>query len=58
VCSAGTNRTSPGAAGVGHPPGGDRVDRVLHQLADVDPGTGVQVVAQQIDDAAQIDMER
>jgi hypothetical protein len=43
---------------VAHAARGDRVDGVLHQLPDVDAGTGIEVVAEQIDDAAQIDMER
>ncbi len=37
--------------------GGDRVHRVLQQLAAVDLRAGVEVMAQQIDDPAQIDAE-
>ena len=36
---------------------GDRVDGVLEQLAQVDPGAGVQVVRQEVDDAAEVDVE-
>ena len=35
----------------------DRVGGVLQQLADVHPGAGVQVVAQQVDHAPQVDLE-
>lgn len=37
---------------------GEGVHRVLHELAQVDLGRAVQVVRQQVDDPAQIDLER
>lgn len=37
--------------------GGDGVDGVLQQLADVDAGAGVEVVGEQVDEAAQVDLE-
>ena len=42
---------------VGRTPHRDGVDGVLHQLADVHPRAGVQVVAQEVDDAAKVDLE-
>ena len=37
--------------------GGDGVDGVLQQLAQVHPGAGVQVVREQVDHAAEVDVE-
>jgi hypothetical protein len=37
--------------------GGDGVDGVLEQLAQVDPRAGVEVVRQQVDDPAEVDVE-
>ncbi len=45
------------AAGVRAARGGDRVHRVLQQLAGVHLRAGVEVMAQQVDDPAQIDTE-
>ena len=57
VRSGGSMRTSGRRGRVGGAPGGDRVDGVLQQLAHVDPRAGVEVVAEQVDDAAQVDLE-
>ncbi|WP_405069206.1 hypothetical protein OG558_05245 [Kribbella sp. NBC_01510] len=43
--------------GIGGLAGRDRVDGVLQQLAQVHPGTAVQMVAQQVDDPLQVDLE-
>ncbi len=39
-------------------PGGDRVHGVLQQLAQIDLGAGVEVVGEEVDETAQIDLER
>ncbi len=38
-------------------PGGERVHRVLHQFTQVDAGAGVEVVGEQVDEAAQVHLE-
>ncbi|GAA3094455.1 hypothetical protein GCM10020254_44510 [Streptomyces goshikiensis] len=44
-------------AGLVRLPGGDGVHGVLQQLADVDARAGVEVVGEQVDQAAQVDLE-
>lgn len=40
------------------PTSGDRVDGVLQQLPHVDAGTGLEVAAEEVDDAPQINLKR
>lgn len=39
-------------------PRGDRVDGVLQQLAQIDLGAGVEVMGEEVDQTAQVDLER
>ena len=54
---SGGDRDVGGRVGVERAAGGDRVDGVLQQLADVHPRARVEVVAEQVDHAAQVDLE-
>ena len=58
VASDDSKRIDAGASGRRRLGGGDRIDRVLQQFPHEDPWTAVEVVAQQVDDTAEVDLER
>jgi hypothetical protein len=51
------DRHAARGCGIHQPPGGRRVDGVLQQLPQVDPRARIEVLAEELDDSPEIDLE-